>query len=132
MPYFFAFLCLPFFKGYPLSYNIVAMNHEDFITEEQTFLSDFESSSLYQDTKRLSEEISQDPELVALARERDDLTLLSTKTEDEKKQRDLQIQAKQKNDLLLSNPKMKEYLEKFHLLQKILSYPNQILREAEL
>lgn len=115
-----------------MSYNIVAMNHEDFITEEQTFLSDFESSSLYQDTKRLSEEISQDPELVALARERDDLTLLSTKTEDEKKQRELQIQAKQKNDLLLSNPKMKEYLEKFRLLQKILSYPNQILREVEL
>lgn len=106
------------------------MTNDEFSLECLAFLKDLKDTDLYKETKELSDAISQDSSLSALAKERDDLYYQCTLEEDEEKRRKLQIEAKEKNDLFLQDERVKKYLQNYRDLKEILSLLNeQILKE---
>ena len=113
-------------------YNISAMNQEQFKKEEEEVLDKIKSSSYFKKAKELSGKISEDEELVRLAKKRDDAYLMAATTEDESLKHEKEIEAKRANDALLSSDIVKEYMENYKTIKDILNRINRgILEELK-
>jgi cell fate (sporulation/competence/biofilm development) regulator YlbF (YheA/YmcA/DUF963 family) len=105
------------------------MDNIDFQNEELAFLADLKNSSLYQETIKLDKEIQNDESLSALAHKRDLLYQQANDCEGQDKE-NLLIKAKDLNDQLLANEKMKRYLENYQKIKKILNLINDELSKG--
>jgi cell fate (sporulation/competence/biofilm development) regulator YlbF (YheA/YmcA/DUF963 family) len=107
------------------------MDENTFSEEELKFIQDLKASDLYQRTAALSQAINADAHLTALAKERDALYEKADAETDEEKKRTLLIQAKARNDSLLKDPKIREYLQNYRKIKSLLSDLNEgLLKEV--
>ena len=114
-----------------LIYNI-RMNIQEFKDSEIDFIEEFKNSSLYKRNKELSNLISLNDELNKLAEERDNLYYLASSEEDEEKKREYLVKAKENNDKINDNELVKEYLQTYNELKKILNIINEgILKDLK-
>lgn len=97
------------------------MTEEEFIQEENEFLTAVRESALYRRTKELSEKIDQDSKLCSLAKQRDDFYERSTYLEKEEKQK-LLLEFKKLDDELRRDPLVSEYLACYQEMRKILGH----------
>ena len=99
------------------------MNDNDFYLEQLEFLSNLKASSLYKETKDLSDKIAKDSYLTSLANERDSFYQSANDALPEEKEQ-LLIKAKEASDKLISSPLMKDYLDHYQKIKNILAIIN--------
>ena len=97
------------------------MTEEEFLQEENEFLTAVRESALYRRTKELSDKIDQDPRLCSLAKQRDDFYERSAYAESEEKQK-LLLEFKRLDDGLRNDPLVSEYLACYQEMRKILGH----------
>ena len=98
------------------------MDIQEFSELELKFLSDLKESDLYNEYKSLSLKIDENEELNTLSKERDDLVKKADSESDSDRKRALLKQYLDKQAEIENHPLMKEYLEKYERIRKILNH----------
>lgn len=98
------------------------MDIQEFSELELKFLSDLKESDLYKEYKSLSLMIDKNEELNTLSKERDELVKKADSESDYDNKRTLLKQYLDKQAEIENNPLMKEYLEKYEKIRKILNH----------
>ena len=101
------------------------MKIDEFKSLEEKTLEDIKNSSFFKNAKKLSDQISEDPALQALAKGRDDAYLIAATTDDLELRRKKEIEAKEFNDKLLNSDIVKEYLENYKTIKELLNKINE-------
>lgn len=103
-----------------MGYNNKVMTEEQFIQEEEQFLQAIKESELYQKMKELSSAIDHDSALRSLAEKRNFLYEQAGYYTGEKRE-ELLKEFKKTDDEFKANPIVKEYLENYRKLKRILN-----------
>lgn len=96
------------------------MTELEFTENEFQFIEELKSTKIYQRMKALSKEMNEDEYLLSLSNERDSYLEKADHCNDKKEKQKLLIKFNETDEKLRKTPKMKEYLELYQQLQKVL------------